>query len=108
MAYSRQRPIVNGIGPFGTLWGSSTAACKALRSPTRKAASIFLNFSYSAHRSELDFTVVTANVRCFVPNSLYSLVFLPILSVLRIVPGWRRGRQGFPRRAGQDRASEGR
>jgi hypothetical protein len=37
--------VVSGIGPFGTLAGSSTAARNAARSPARKAASIFLNFS---------------------------------------------------------------
>lgn len=47
--------MVSGIGPFGTLAGSSTAARNAARSPARKAASIFLNFSNSAHRSASDF-----------------------------------------------------
>src|SRR5262249_24931006 len=51
MAYSRQFPIVNGITPFVTASGSSTAERRAARSPARKAASIFLNISASAHRS---------------------------------------------------------
>src|SRR5215831_3857664 len=55
MAYSRHRPIAKGIGPFGTLSGSSTAARRAARSPARNAASILLNLSYSAHRSASDF-----------------------------------------------------
>ena len=41
----------SGITPFGMSLGSSTAARSASRSPARNAASIFLNFAASAHRS---------------------------------------------------------
>ena len=44
------RPIVSGIGPFGTLAGSSTAARNLARLPLRKAASILLKVSASLHR----------------------------------------------------------
>lgn len=43
--------MASGIGPLGILAGSSTAARSAARLPSRKAASSFLNFSYSARES---------------------------------------------------------
>src|SRR5688500_5123442 len=42
------------MAPLGTRSGSSTAARSPARSPARKAPSIFLNRSYSAHRSSRD------------------------------------------------------
>ena len=71
-ANERQWAMVNGVleagpdrkrhRPIRQLSGSSTAARRAVRSPTRKALSILLNFSYSAHRSVSDFIAATTCV----------------------------------------------